>query len=984
MFEPQDGARVYSAPLGSDFAKYFVDGLLHLSRTSPPETLARTEIYVNSSRMERRIQEELTKHGPLLLPRIRLITSLAQRPDVASHLPQPVSPLRRRLLLARLVDALMTQEPDLAPRSALFDLSGSLAALLDEMQGEGIPFEALETIRVGELSGHWERSLRFLEILSQHWDTTSALDPQDRQRRAAEILTEKWASEPPDHPILIAGSTASRGASALFMQAVARLPLGAIVLPGVDTGMSKENWLAVGDERVSMDHPQSGISKFCRSVGCLPETLPCWHSDLDLNPHCNTLVSLSLRPAPFTDEWLEEGPKLVTVLGKATESLSLLESDNAKEEAKAVAVRLRLAAEEKQSAVLISPDRELTRRVAANLRRWGIEADDSAGRPLHQTPPGIFLRLVANCFGERLTPLMLITILKHPLCSSTENGGKLNLLVRSLEQKDLRGGAPFVDFGPIKSRVFRMDDPQATQWVNWLEQVFRDLHGHQRKSLQGWIDAHVDISEALAAGPGEEESGVLWDKEAGGLSKGVFCRLSQEADVLESLSASEYRALFLNVLHEEEVREATTPHPSISILGPREAREHSADLVILAGLNESVWPKQETPDPWLSRAMRQQIGLPLQDRQIGLSAHDFQQAIAGNEVVLSRALRDGDSPTVASRWLTRLLNLLNGLGPVGKSVIRDMRLRGRHWQQLGGLLDVPPMTIPSALRPSPQPPVDARPDQLSVTRIKTLIRDPYAVYARNVLNLKPLDVLGREPDALTRGIALHEVIEAFVTQTLDGLPDSAQDLFLEIAEDVLQKEAPWPATRRFWLARLARISGWFIKSEEDRRTQGVVAAQEVSGWREIPEHSFRLTGKADRIDVGSDGNYLIYDYKTGRIPSRIETELFDKQLQLEAAIAEVGGFDKLDARKVCNLSYVGLNASAYQTEGQTQDIDVEDKMTDAIWEELTRLIGAYRRQDQGYTARAKMQKTTDVSDFDHLSRRGEWQDSDRPNPEQVP
>ncbi len=984
MFKAQSEPRVFTLSIGCNFAQAFVDGLLARFEDQPPDALARVEVFVNTRRMERRIHALLLQQGALLLPRLRLITDIASLPDLPVNLPAPVSSLRRRLRLVQLVKALLEQEPDLAPQSAVFDLAGSLTELLDEMQGEGVAFELLEEIKVGELSGHWERSLGFLRILASHWDPSAAVDPQDRQRASALALAEQWKTSPPNHPIIVAGSTGSRGASAVFMRAVAALPQGAVILPGVDLEMPAQAWHDFGDQRVSMDHPQSGLFKFCKSLNIDINNLDRWASSATVNRPRNQLLSLALRPAPFTDQWLEEGPSLKQDLARATREIALIEADNPKDEARAIAVRLRKAAQDGQNSVLISPDRALTRRVTATLQRWDIHPDDSAGRPLHQTPPGVFLRLLAGCFGQHLTPLALVSLLKHPLCARGLDNGNFRLLARNLEAGELRGGAPFVDFGRISDWADKADDPQVLVWSAWLREVFAPLANWTNAPLSEWIERHRNLAETLAAGPDSTGSGVLWEKEAGVQAVQAMDKLAREAEAVSELSAAEYNALLLQILKEDEVREAITPHPQIAIMGPREAREQGADLVILAGLNENIWPKLEVPDPWLNRTMRKQIGLPPPERQIGLSAHDFQQAIAAPEVVLSRALRDGEAPTVASRWLIRLSNLLNGLGEEGISAFKQMQARGDGLLTLAHTLDKPEKPIQRAKRPSPCPPVTVRPRRLSVTRIKTLIRDPYAIYASAILRLKPIAPLGRQPDALARGIALHDALEQFIAETLAELPKDAKSLFLTIAADVLEREAPWPAERRFWLARLVRIADWFIATEQGRRSRGKVLVQERKGQRRIEELDFLLTAKVDRIDLDTSGNFMIYDYKSGKPPSKGVIENFDKQLQLEAAIAEVGGFDDVKAAPVIGLEYIGLGASANETAGKIQPIEMQDDLATKTWEELRALIAAYQHPEQGYSARARMQKDQDVSDYDYLSRRGEWEDSEDPEPRPVP
>ena len=374
--------------------------------------------------------------------------------------------------------------------------------------------------------------------------------------------------------------------------------------------------------------------------------------------------------------------------------------------------------------------------------------------------------------------------------------------------------------------------------------------------------------------------------------------------------------------------------------------------------------------------MRRQIGLPLPERQIGLSAHDFQQAIAARQVVLSRSIRDGDAPTVASRWVIRLLNLLNGLGPVGITALGDMRARGAALLALSEAMNLPERDVAPAVRPSPSPPVLARPDRLSVTRIETLIRDPYTIYAEKLLNQRALDPPGKEADARERGTALHKVLEVFVERTKDGLPDDAETVFVDVAREVLEDLVPWPSVRRLWLARLSKIADWFVGGERARRERAGLLAQEISGKRTLG--SFTLTAKADRIDMLANGSFAIYDYKSGGLPSKKQAKEFAVQLPLEGAIAQAGGFEEIAEGKISHLELIGLGAG-----GKELPLDFSDDEINEIWGQLGDLIQAFGSEKLGYTAHLRPERIKYSSDFDHLARFGEWQDGDEFEAEAV-
>ncbi len=980
MFEKTPHARVFTVPIGADFSQTFVTGLFERAKTIAPQEFARTVIYVNTKRAARRIRDLFEQQDATLLPQLKVLSDLAKDVLAPVNLPMPVSTLKRRLVLADLVAALIDKEPALAPRSSVFALTDTLAAILDEMQGEGVSFEHLTDITLGNASEHWERSLKFLSIITDYWSAQKQVDTEARQRAVIEALTQEWQNTPPDHPIIVAGSTGSRGATALFMQAVANLPQGAVVLPGVDAQTPKEVWDVLNCPQANDDHPQSMLARLINRLELDATTLTPWHKAPVFCKARNKLMSLALRPAPVTDQWLEEGPDLKPLVAEATRHVGIIAAASPKEEAGAIAVCLRDAAEKGETAVLISPDRNLTRRVAAHLNRWKIIPDDSAGEPLHLTPAGIFTRLTAGLFNKDLTPADLIAVLKHPLTHKSNDRNNHQRMTRDLELAALgrdtpviRGGPPSVDFELI-GKWADTQPADVKAWTNWITQVFKPLSDQAKRPMAAWVDIHLDLMAALSKGV-TGENHALWDGHDGQMAQKVFDNLHIEAVGSSEWSAADYGALLYSLLKSEEVRDALEPHPNIAIWGTLEARVQGADLVILGGLNEGIWPKKPNPDPWLNRAMRKQLGLLLPERNIGLSAHDFQQAFAQKNVVISRAIRDGEAPTVASRWVTRLENLLGGLGDGGTQALTDMAARGNQWINLARSLDRPTGKLVKATRPAPIPPLGAHPKKLSVTRIKTLVRNPYEIYAQSVLRLRPLKAYGLEADALERGIVLHKIIETYNHSEQVKSGDYTPEHFLELAADILEQDVPWSSARRLWFGRLQRMAPWFVEAEKSRTTKGTIVAQEVKGARKATEFDFTLTAQADRLDLDVNGQLIIYDYKSGDPPTAKVIELFDKQLQLEAAIAETGGFDKLDPVTVSALQYIGLKGP-----DKVHTVDVSDD----TWADLIQLLQSHFEGDIGYGARLKMEQDRYGSDYDHLSRLGEWEETDPLDVKAVP
>ncbi|MEH6646172.1 double-strand break repair protein AddB [Sulfitobacter sp.] len=982
MFKPQDTPRVFGLPTGVDFPQLLVAGLLDRFKGQPPEALARVELIVNTQRMARRLRSIFEDGRAMLLPRIRLITDLETlAPSVI--IPEGVPALRRRLELIGLISALLEKSPDLASRASLYDLADSLAALIDEMQGEGVTPDKIAELDVTDQSGHWERAKVFLGIVQNYLSLTEAMpDKEARQRARVAAIATLWAEKPPQHPIIIAGSTGSRGTTMMLMQAVARLPQGALVLPGFDFDLPPEVWATLDDPMISEDHPQFRFYHLMSNLGSTPNAVECWYKNA--TPYAqdrNKLISLSLRPAPVTDAWRIEGPRLEN-LDEATRDMTLLLAETPRAEALAIAMRLRQAAQDGQTAALITPDRMLGRRVTAALDRWNILPDDSAGTPLHLSPPGRFLRHVAALLSRRLDAEALLTLLKHPLTHSGDGRNMHRLYTQRCELAIRRHGLPYPEpeaFIALCEKAVP-DDEGMQRWSEWVAKATMGHLDYATHPLGHWTALHIQLAEALAAGPTTSEAHELWQQKAGIEARRIMQELEDEAGHGTDLNAADYADLAGALLAAGEVRDRDAPYPDIMIWGTLEARVQGADLVILGGLNDGTWPATPPPDPWLNRKMRHDAGLLLPERRVGLAAHDYQQAVSAREVWITRSIRSEDAETVPSRWVNRLGNLMGGLpNQGGVEAWKAMIARGDHWLgQARALETVEP--VPSAPRPSPRPPLAARPRSLSVTEIKTLIRDPYAIYARHSLRLRALYPLVQSPDAPLRGIVVHAVMEDFVKSVMENPALLSRAHLLDIAGQQLEELVPWPAARTIWLARLARVADWFIEGEQARLTQSkpVAFEDDARGLLELPDLGFTLRGVADRIDRNLSGEIQIYDYKTGNPPTDKQQKNFDKQLLIEAAMVEEGAFKKIGAAPVSRATFIGLGNKPVEI-----DAPLEEEPPQVVLENLRTLIAAYLDPAQGFTSRRVMEKEIFAGEFDHLARFGEWNSSDAAQPEDL-
>ena len=965
---------LHGLPPGVDFADALARGLLERHGSGPPEALARVSVIVAGRRLQRRLREALAARGPLLLPRIRTVEDVAADTPLVG-LPPADPPLRRRLEVAQLVAQLIERAPDTAPRGARHDLADSLASLMEEMHDEGVTPEDVAAIDVGHLSAHWERSLRFVRIVRDFFEAGHAPDGEARLRAIVGHVTRDWERRPPDYPIVVAGSTGSRGATALLMRRVARSPLGAVVLPGFDFDLPRAVWEAMDDPLHHEDHPQYRFRRLCDELDTTPAAVTPWCDAPAPAPARNRLISMALRPAPVTDGWRAEGPSLGP-LGPAAERMTLVEAPSPRAEALAIALRMRRAAEEGRRAALVTPDRLLARRVTAALDRWGILPDDSAGVPLHLSPPGRLLRQVAALHCGRVTIEGLLSLLLHPLVHSGADRGAHLARVRALELSLRRDGPPYPT-GPdlLEFARCREGDEWCRGWADWLAPLLDGVGGGEG-SLTDHVARHLDMAGRLARGSAIPlGTGGLWEEAAGAEALTVMGELAREARHGGTMACTDYAQLLDRILSREEVRRPEVAHPGVLIWGLQEARVGGVDLAILGGLDDGTWPERPGADPWMNREMRLKAGLRLPELSVGLSAHAFQQAAGAREVWLTRSKRDAEAETVPSRYVARLANLMGGLPEVGgDAALEAMRARGDEWLGWAAALDRPAASVRPEPRPSPAPPAAARPRRYSVSGVKELLRDPYAVYASRILRLRKLPSLRPEPDAALRGQVVHAAFEAFTRDppTGDRAADRAR-LMAEL-ERALEAHAPWPAARRLWLARLGRVADWFLDGEARRRALAAPVAWEASGTLELPEvgEGVSLVARADRIDRGPEG-VILYDYKTGAPPSRAVQMHFDRQLLLEAMMAERGAFAEIGSATVAGATYIGVGTKPVEVEAPLDELT-----TDEVHRELVTLLEQWMAAGRGYTARRAPEADRFGSDYDHLSRLGEWEVSDPP------
>ncbi|HET6238949.1 MAG TPA: double-strand break repair protein AddB [Acetobacteraceae bacterium] len=967
----------------------------------------------------------------LLLPRIMALGALDETPLAlasALDLPPAVEPAQRLAVLTQMILGLQGHHG--APRTAdrAWPLAVELAALMDEAERSGIDLAArLPDAADDRFAAHWAETLTFLAIVTHAWPAwlteQGLLNPAARQVALLDAQAEAWRAAPPGERVLLAGTTGGIPAVARLARVIAGLPTGAVVLPGLDADMADSAWEALSDS-----HPQAGLRRLLDGLGAtrgdvLP--LPQGEGESHVPPARAATISRALLPGQALNDWTGGGTAEIGGL------LRLTPADQ-QEEAAAIALVLREALETRGArAALVTPDRDLAGRVATELARYGVIADDSAGEKLAATPPAVFLRLLAMALAEHLAPVPLLAVLKHPLAGAGLSPAACRAGARALELAALRGPRP----GPGLTGLRQGVDRVRADWAH-VDRARAGRAGEDRAveaqarpdraddrgdppaaaallaRIETCLEPALRVTAAVEAAPADMLAGLiaaaerlaatddlpgpsrLWAGEEGEALATALSAVQAALPVLGDQPRGVLPGLLDAVLEGAVVRTrralrggAGAEHPRVFIWGLLEARLQSAEVIVLGGLVEGVWPPLVEPGPWLSRPMRSTIGLPSPEEAVGQAAHDFTQAAcAAPAVVLSCPRRRDGAPAVPARWLTRLEVFLKGQGIKaggtngGAAGGTGLSLPDHPAADWARQLDQPVGGAHPVRPPEPRPAVKLRPRKLSVSEIETWLRDPYAIYARRILRLKPLDPLDQETDAADYGELVHAGLHRFLREHGTAWPPNAAVRLREALGIALAQTAPREALRAWWTPRLDRIADWVAEIEAARRAMVPPTAivSEARGAWALPRPGglFELIGRADRIERRIGFGLAILDYKTGTPPSQSEVDAgLAPQLLLEAAMAQAGAFGADLTAPVAELIYwhlsggfdPGSSTSLFKGNAATIGAAVAEAAA-----ALTRLIDAFDDPARPYLSHPHPGRAPRFADYAQLARVAEW------------
>ena len=990
--------RVYNIAPGGDFLDVLAKNILHgfpHEGDSPRVPLSRWTILLPTRRAARQLGQTLlnaSKQKAILLPTIKPIGDLDQdqisNKNIITNLPNAITPSGQFFTILSLLGNWSAENPHITlaqeiakSRPQAIALANSLVKLVDQIETEEVNFDKISEVYEADLSEHRNSILSLLSVvkseLPKQLHTENLIGPSEKRNRAIRLEAELIAQGEQNWPIIAAGSTGTIPATRALLLAIAKHRLGAVILPGLDSTMDDQAWTTL-----KPDHPQSSLKNLLNEFGLKRSEV----SNLSLgNQSRNFLSSELMRPTETADQWNKVlNANRDTIYG-ATENMKLIEAPDRHLEARSIALILRSVLEvPNQTGALVTPDRDLAGRVRAELRRWNIEIDDSAGEPLVQSGLAALAQRLIQAFSANFSPASILSLLHHPLCDLGLDRSKMLASLNNLEIAVLRNYGVGENLRDLQSALDRTRlaslnaqrlHPLAgrlveTDWHDMQDLLSRitkladgvDLHevGSFKQHLSMFLESLQKCTTLAPENTAENQAFAE-----------IIFEIEHEAHRIPESGFSNSLALILEILRKQMIDRQGSSHPRLIIYGLLEARMMPCDILILGGLNETKWPAQPDPGPWLNRPMRDIFGIQQPEREIGVSAHDFTQALGYNKVFLTWSKRVAAAPLIPSRWILRLKAVLQVAG------IDPKDLHDQSWIEWSKAIDEAEKLLPHA-KPKPTPPIAARRKQISVTEVETLIRDPYAVYARRVLKLEPLPQLSRQADAALRGTLFHSAINEWNKFERARQSHDSLDILLKAGQHAFAPFISDTDIASFWWPRFVRMASWLTNEENQYRIGVKLTETEIFGSVEfdIGQEKHTLYGTADRIDILESGFARIVDYKTGNPPSSKQvTSGFNPQLPLEAAILAFGKFGQLPSVQTDMLDYItvsgGKEAGEIKSITPTNGLSVAE-IAEQKFFDLKKLLLSYQNPSQPYLPRVSPFKEEGEGDYDHLSRFREW------------
>ena len=890
---------------------------------------------------------------PTLLPQIKAIGDISEDELILNgdenseeffNIPPSISPLERNLLFIKLIMRKYKEIgiEKISISQACF-LANELGNLIDKAHLQELSWNNISNLVPDEYAIHWQETIKFLSIITSYWpkilQERGCIDDGERKNILIKKQCFLWQKPKTNQRIIIAGTTAVSPSMKLLVKTVLDLPNGEVYLSGLDKYIENDAWNDIDET-----HPQFEFKQLLDFLSISRHSVPDLVPPKDKNKE--KLISEIMRPAIHSNKWRNLSS---STLFQAAENIKIIECKDSRLEALNIAIILRKILEHPtKTAALITPDRNLARRVTNELTRWQIDIDDSAGIPLSQTPWGIFMRLITKAFLPNSKKHEILALLKHKNFSLNMPSDKLHTIVRMIDKNCWR------------QNIYSHEEESLLQQIKTISDEFTNLFiDKQQIRLNTLLEQHIILAEKLSSNPNSS----LWQNEDGQTGALFLAEWLEHSNIIGDINPLEYPELFESMMQNTTVHYKTKDHARIKILGPIEARLNHFDEIIIGGFNEGIWPTTPTADPWMSRPMKKSFGFEQPEKQIGVMALDFSNLLGAKQIYITRAKTSSGTPTIKSRWLMRLETVLQAIN-INISTLNEYTI-----SHLAEHLDIPKI-FTKINSPNPKPPVKSRPRRLSASAFEKLLRDPYSVFAEYILQLKPLNELDQEITSADFGNVIHNVLEDFNNMYPTTYPKNAEEILIKIGKEAFNKSCFNQEKLSFWWPKFIKMMQWISAHEQKYRQQIKTTNNEILGkifFDDAPLGRFEIYAKADRVDETLDNMINIIDYKTGqaRKPSEIKMG-FAPQLPIEGLIASEGGFKNINKAPIKEMMYWKLGDKIIKIDEDVEKIIVETK------QHIKETINLFDFETTGYLSRPNPKNAPEYSDYEHLARVREW------------
>jgi ATP-dependent helicase/nuclease subunit B len=808
-----------------------------------PESFARVRLLLPNHRGANELKHALFQvngNAPLLLPSMYFLGELCLHEwvSVEGRVPQKVISHQQRMgwmvncvydLMQRGMMGVGINTPSI--KSAIHYAESFLSVRDDCLRANVCPSKLAYLVPT-DYAEHWSETLSVFQALTaaleEQLEFHQLIEPITHQRNVVQTILHEWHHSPPSYPVIAAGSTASTPITAQLLHGIAALTHGTIVLPSVDMQMQEKTW-----QTISVSHPQYHLKQWLDASGLTRQNVTCISLGDATREH---FIIEMMRPAENNAIGSESTEKkLLSSDAQSCLPITLHECADDIAEVETIMLMVREALHQGvKQIVVVAEDDCFSQRLSHALDAYHIPVNRASGIHATHHPAYRMMMLVAELLFLPYSSAQLLAVLRLPDVGKDD-------FASWLDMKLLRGWHSIDEMARILPYC------QSAEEKRWLEQLSTYvMQGKRRVSLLH--AAHIAALKHIAPDIMADSTHCLFQLMQEGTA--FFEHVSPETII----HSSDYVGLLGQYFSSTRLPISSLDSDApVTIMGALETRLHSADYIIIPKLNEGTWPHVIPCEPWLNRAMRSQLGLNFAERQVSLAAHDFCQLLKAPQVLLTRARKECDSPTNASRFFERVRLWIKVTPPPYLYAWRSTMVASH--------------SRPRVQAPAPNPPLESRMTRLSATQMETLQRNPFEVYASHICRFRELEPLDAPFSPKELGNVIHKVMERaapyYDGEMLEPYLGALQQGFMqEASRHVPEKQA------HFYLKKLERMMDAVVETEQSRAylIDGLEAETPLSAPFNTAQGTITFTAKIDRIERRKARGVCIIDYKTGEAP----------------------------------------------------------------------------------------------------------------------